>query len=108
MWTGLPDLNALLTPVLTWATAAVATIAAIILVWSIYENWTQNPDRFSWFAALFKALGVGLDGWSWRELRYLNGRKYMIFQLVRKVAIEEFRPRSSADVLQKYRASKGH
>jgi alkylhydroperoxidase family enzyme len=60
MWTGLPDLNALLLPVLTWATAAVATIAAIILVWSIYENWTQNPDRFSWFAALFKALGVGL------------------------------------------------
>jgi alkylhydroperoxidase family enzyme len=60
MWTGLPDLNALLTPVLTWATTAVATIAAIILVWSIYENWTQNPDRFSWFAALFKALGVGL------------------------------------------------
>lgn len=60
MWTGLPDLNGLLTPVLTWATAAVATIAAIILVWSIYENWTQNPDRFSWFSALFKALGVGL------------------------------------------------
>jgi alkylhydroperoxidase family enzyme len=46
--------------VLTWATTAVATIAAIILVWSIYENWTQNPDRFSWFSALFKALGVGL------------------------------------------------
>lgn len=60
MWTGLPDLNALLTPVLTWATTAVATIAAIILIWSIYENWTQNPDRFSWFSALFKALGVGL------------------------------------------------
>lgn len=60
MWTGLPDLNALLIPVLTWVTAAVATIAAIILVWSIYENWTQNPDRFSWFSALFKALGVGL------------------------------------------------
>lgn len=60
MWTGLPDLNGLLTPVLTWATTAVATIAAIILVWSIYENWTQNPDRFSWFSALFKALGVGL------------------------------------------------
>jgi len=32
----------LLTPVLTWSTAAIATIAAIILVWSIYENWTQR------------------------------------------------------------------
>jgi alkylhydroperoxidase family enzyme len=60
MVNGLPDLNALLTPVLTWATAAVATIAAIILVWSIYEEWTRSPERFSWFGALFKALGVGL------------------------------------------------
>lgn len=60
MIAGLPDLNALLTPVLTWATSAIATIAAIILVWNIYETWTQNPERFSWFAALFKALGVGL------------------------------------------------
>ena len=38
MINGLPDLNGLLTPVLTWATAAVATIAAIILVWNIYEQ----------------------------------------------------------------------
>lgn len=60
MWRGLPDLNALLLPVLTWATTAVAMIAAIILVWSIYENWTQNPDRFSWFSALFESLGVDL------------------------------------------------
>jgi hypothetical protein len=34
-------------------------IAAIILVWSITENWTQNPDRFSWFSALFKAARCG-------------------------------------------------
>jgi hypothetical protein len=33
--------------VLTWATAAIAMIAAIILVWSITEIWSQNPDRFS-------------------------------------------------------------
>ncbi len=38
MWNGLPDLNALLTPVLTWAITAITTIAAIILIWSIYEN----------------------------------------------------------------------
>jgi hypothetical protein len=60
MITGLPDLNALLTPVLTWALAGISVIAAIILVWTIYESWTQNPDRFSWFGALFKALSVGL------------------------------------------------
>ena len=60
MITSLPDLNALLTPVLTWALAGISVIAAIILVWNIYETWTQNPERFSWFGALFKALGVGL------------------------------------------------
>src|SRR5919205_986841 len=54
MITSLPDLNALLTPVLTWALAGISVIAAIILVWNIYETWTQNPERFSWFAALFK------------------------------------------------------
>ena len=57
---GLPDLNALLQPILTWALAGIAAIASIILIWNIYETWTQNPERFSWFGALFKALTVGL------------------------------------------------
>ena len=52
MITSLPNLNTLLTPVLTWALAGISVIAAIILVWNIYETWTQNPDRFSWFAAI--------------------------------------------------------
>lgn len=60
MWDGLPELNTLLQPLLEWAIAGVAVIAAILLVWNIYESWTQNPERFSWFAAFFKALGVGL------------------------------------------------
>jgi len=34
----LPDLNAFLTPVLTWTTTVVATIAVIILVWSSSAN----------------------------------------------------------------------
>lgn len=59
MW-GLPDLATFLTPILTWALSGVAVIAAIILVWNIYESWTNNPDRFSWWGAVFKALGVGL------------------------------------------------
>ena len=57
---GLPDLNALLQPILTCALAGIEAIASIILVWNIYESWTQNPERFSWFGALFKALTVGL------------------------------------------------
>lgn len=60
IWGGLPNLANLMGGLLNWARAAVPVIAAIIIVWSIYESWTQNPDRFSWFAALFRALGVGL------------------------------------------------
>lgn len=30
--------------------------------------------RWALREAFGKALGVGLEGWSWRELRYLNGR----------------------------------
>lgn len=41
-------------------------------------NRGRLPERLAgrWALreAFGKALGVGLDGWSWRELRYLNGR----------------------------------
>jgi holo-[acyl-carrier protein] synthase len=30
--------------------------------------------RWALREAFGKALGLGLDGWSWKELRYLNGR----------------------------------
>ena len=60
MWGGLPALERFLGPLLDWALAGVAVNAAIILVWNIYESWTNNPDRFSWWGAVFKALGVGL------------------------------------------------
>jgi multisubunit Na+/H+ antiporter MnhB subunit len=60
MWGNLPELDTFLGPLLDWALAGVAVIAAIVLVWNIYESWTNNPDRFSWWGAVFKALGVGL------------------------------------------------
>jgi hypothetical protein len=60
MWGGLPPLENFLKPVLEWALAGVAVIAAIILVWNIYDSWANNPERFSWWGAVFKALGVGL------------------------------------------------
>jgi len=41
-------------------------------------NRARLPERVAgrWALreAFGKALGVGLDGWSWKELRYLNGR----------------------------------
>jgi len=60
MWGNLPALDTFLRPLLQWALAGVGVIAALILVWNIYESWTNNPDRFSWWGAVFKALGVGL------------------------------------------------
>ncbi|HJV22743.1 MAG TPA: holo-ACP synthase [Holophagaceae bacterium] len=41
-------------------------------------NRGRLPERLAgrWALreAFGKALGVGLDGWSWRQLRYMNGR----------------------------------
>ena len=41
-------------------------------------NRTRLPERLAgrWALreAFGKALGVGLDGWSWRHLRFMNGR----------------------------------
>jgi len=41
-------------------------------------NRTRLPERLAgrWALreAFGKALGQGLDGWSWKELRFLNGR----------------------------------
>jgi len=41
-------------------------------------NRQRLPERLAgrWALreAFGKALGVGLDGWSWKQLRYLNGR----------------------------------
>lgn len=50
------QLHTLLLPVLTWATTAVATIAAMEYLCEL----DQNTDRFSRFATLFKAFGVSL------------------------------------------------
>lgn len=46
----------------------------------------SHPDRLAerlagrWALreAFGKALGVGLEGWNWRELRYINGRLWAI------------------------------
>jgi holo-[acyl-carrier protein] synthase len=45
-------------------------------------NRKRLPERLAgrWALreAFGKALGVGLDGWSWKELRYLNGRLWAV------------------------------
>lgn len=58
-WT---DFLGTLSPLLSWITGSVALIGGIVLIWTIYENWSTNPERFSWFEAIFKALGIGLLG----------------------------------------------
>ena len=48
-------------------------------------NRQRLPERLAgrWALreAFGKALGVGLDGWSWRQLRYINGRLWAVDKL---------------------------
>ena len=45
-------------------------------------NRERLPERLAgrWALreAFGKALGIGLDGWSWKELRFLNGRLWAV------------------------------
>jgi holo-[acyl-carrier protein] synthase len=53
-------------------------------------NRTRLPERLAgrWALreAFGKALGTGLDGWSWKELRYLNGRLWTEGELAKLLA----------------------
>jgi holo-[acyl-carrier protein] synthase len=42
--------------------------------------------RWALREAFGKALGTGLDGWSWKELRYLNGRLWAVGALANLLA----------------------
>jgi holo-[acyl-carrier protein] synthase len=48
-------------------------------------NRQRLPERLAgrWALreAFGKALGVGLDGWSWKQLRFLNGRLWAVDEL---------------------------
>ena len=49
-------------------------------------NRERLPERLAgrWALreAFGKALGTGLDGWSWKELRYVNGRLWAVGALL--------------------------
>ncbi len=53
-------------------------------------NRERLPERLAgrWALreAFGKALGVGLDGWSWKELRYKNGRLWAVGSLAARLA----------------------
>ena len=53
-------------------------------------NRERLPERLAgrWALreAFGKALGTGLDGWSWKELRYLNGRLWAVGALAELLA----------------------
>jgi holo-[acyl-carrier protein] synthase len=53
-------------------------------------NRERLPERLAgrWALreAFGKALGTGLDGWSWKELRYLNGRLWAVGELANLLA----------------------
>ncbi len=45
----------------------------------------RAAGRWALKEAFGKALGVGLDGWTWRELRYRNGRLWAEGTLAEKL-----------------------
>ena len=58
-------------------------------------NRDRLPERLAgrWALreAFGKALGVGLDGWSWKELRYQNGRAHAEGALAGQLAARTIR-----------------
>ena len=53
-------------------------------------NLERLPERLAgrWALreAFGKALGLGLEGWSWKELRYVNGRLWAVGTLANLLA----------------------
>ena len=53
-------------------------------------NRQRLPERLAgrWALreAFGKALGLGLDGWSWKQLRFLNGRLWAVDELAALLA----------------------
>ncbi len=58
--------------------------------WILQGPETRRAERLAgrWALreAFGKALGVGLEGWSWRELRYRNGRLWVEGRLADRLA----------------------
>jgi len=58
-------------------------------------NRERLPERLAgrWALreAFGKALGIGLDGWSWKELRYVNGRLWAVGALADLLADRDIR-----------------
>jgi holo-[acyl-carrier protein] synthase len=56
----------------------------------LHGNRQRLPERLAgrWALreAFGKALGTGLDGWSWKELRYVNGRLWAVGALAELLA----------------------
>ena len=60
MWDTLPQWSVLIEPVVTWLRSGILLIGAALMMWSIYQDWTTSPDRFSWMTVMFKVIGFGL------------------------------------------------
>ena len=63
------------------------------LAYLLEGNRERLPERLAgrWALreAFGKALGTGLDGWSWKELRYVNGRLWAVGSLAKLLADRE-------------------
>jgi len=65
------------------------------LAYLLGGNRERLPERLAgrWALreAFGKALGTGLDGWSWKELRYVNGRLWAIGALAQLLVERDIR-----------------
>jgi holo-[acyl-carrier protein] synthase len=52
--------------------------AAYLLAGNLERLPERLAGRWALREAFGKALGTGLDGWSWKELRYVNGRLWAV------------------------------
>jgi holo-[acyl-carrier protein] synthase len=64
-------------------------------VYLLAGNRERLPERLAgrWALreAFGKALGTGLDGWSWKELRYVNGRLWAVGALATLLASRDIK-----------------
>ncbi len=65
--------------------------AAYLLSGSQERLPERLAGRWALREAFGKALGTGLDGWAWRELRYANGRLWAVETLADLLASRDIR-----------------
>lgn len=52
----LPDLTPLFADLTLWLQGIAMGLAVLLTIWSVYSDWTNNPERFSAFSVVWKVI----------------------------------------------------